>query len=124
MIKNYLKIAFKVLMRRKFFTFISLFGITFTLLIINTLVSFIDYSIGTVPPELNLNRTLNVMHISLSGPETGNMQGPLLSHYCMTKYIKSLKTPEKVSIISFFNNVIVYQDKKKLELAIRFTDAE
>lgn len=124
MIKNYLKIAFKVLMRRKFFTFISLFGITFTLLIINTLVSFIDYSIGTVPPELNLNRTLNVMHISLSGPETGTMQGPLLSHYCMTKYIKSLKTPEKVSIISFFNNVIVYQDKKKLELAIRFTDAE
>jgi len=31
MLLNYLKIAFKVLLRRKFFTAISLFGIGFTL---------------------------------------------------------------------------------------------
>jgi MacB-like periplasmic core domain len=31
MLKNYLKIAFKVFLHRKFFTFVSLFGISFTL---------------------------------------------------------------------------------------------
>ena len=30
MIRNYLKIAMKVLLRRKFFTFISLFGVSLT----------------------------------------------------------------------------------------------
>ena len=34
MLKNYFKIAFKVLLRRKFFTFISLFAISFTLIIL------------------------------------------------------------------------------------------
>ena len=37
MIKNYLKLAFKVLLRRKFFTFISLFGISFTLVVLMVL---------------------------------------------------------------------------------------
>ena len=34
MLLSYLKIAWKVLLRRKFFTFISLFGISFTLMIL------------------------------------------------------------------------------------------
>ena len=34
MLKNYIKIAFKVMMRRKFYTFISLFGICFTLVLL------------------------------------------------------------------------------------------
>ena len=32
MLKNYMKMAIRVLLRRKFFTFVSLFGISFTLL--------------------------------------------------------------------------------------------
>ena len=124
MLKNYFKIALKVLMRRKFFTCISLFGISFTLLILNTAVSFIDYTIGMAPPEKKLNRTLNVMHIALHSPGGGNMQGPLLSYYCMDKYVKSLKTPERVSLISVFRNVITYKDNKKIKLALKFVDAE
>ena len=34
MLRNYLKLALKVLLRRKFFTFISLFGIAFTLVVL------------------------------------------------------------------------------------------
>ena len=34
MLKSYLKLAWKVLLRRKFFTFISLFGIAFTLVVL------------------------------------------------------------------------------------------
>jgi len=42
MLKNYFKIAIAVLKRRKFFTFISLFGISFTLTILMVLTAFMD----------------------------------------------------------------------------------
>jgi len=42
MLKNYLKIAFKVFLRRKFFTFISLFGISLTLIVLVVAVALFD----------------------------------------------------------------------------------
>lgn len=42
MLTNYFKIAIAVLKRRKFFTFISLFGISFTLTILIVLTAFVD----------------------------------------------------------------------------------
>ena len=38
MFSHYLSLAVKVLLRRKFFTFISLFGISFTLLVLTCLL--------------------------------------------------------------------------------------
>ena len=43
MFKNYFKIAIAVLKRRKFFTFISLFGISFTLTILIIVAAFFDH---------------------------------------------------------------------------------
>jgi len=42
MLTNYLKIALKVLRRRKFFTFISLFGITLTLAVLMVGAAILD----------------------------------------------------------------------------------
>ena len=42
MIRNYLKIALKVLARRKFFTFISLFGICITLVVLMVATAMLD----------------------------------------------------------------------------------
>ena len=61
MIKNYVKIACKVLLRNKFFTFVSLFGISFTILILLITVSFIDNTIGPKAPEEKLGRTLQAI---------------------------------------------------------------
>ena len=58
MLKNYLKMAIKVLLRRKFFTFISLFGISFTLLVLTVVVALFDHAFGPFPPEVNQDRTL------------------------------------------------------------------
>ena len=51
MLKNYFKIAIAVLKRRKFFTFISLFGISFTLTILIVLTAFVDNVTGANYPE-------------------------------------------------------------------------
>ena len=79
MIRNYVKIAIKVLLRHKLFTFISLFGISFTLLILVVITSLIDHSFGTMPPEKKLDRTLSVTMAKLESTKGGLWTGPMLS---------------------------------------------
>ncbi|MBK8556901.1 MAG: hypothetical protein IPL65_14495 [Lewinellaceae bacterium] len=43
MFKNYLKMTMAVMRRRKFFTFISLFGITITLFILTVATAFYEH---------------------------------------------------------------------------------
>lgn len=50
MIKSYFKLALKVLKRKKFFTFISLFGISFTLMILMLITSFLENELGKHAP--------------------------------------------------------------------------
>lgn len=50
MFKNYFKLAIKVLGRHKFFTFISLFGISFTLMILMLVTAFLDTELGSHEP--------------------------------------------------------------------------
>jgi putative ABC transport system permease protein len=124
MFKNYIKIALKVMMRHKLFTFISLFGISFTLLILILITSIIDHTFGQQYPEGNLNRTLSVTMGLLRTPSDGVTSGPLFSHYFLTKYVKSLKSAEAVSISSFHNPLVIYKDKKKLNFGIKYVDSE
>jgi len=50
MISNYLKLAWRLLGRKKFFTGISLFGISFTLGILMVILSFLQSELGTQNP--------------------------------------------------------------------------
>ena len=124
MFKNYLKIAWKVLLRHKLFTFISLFGISFTLLILVVITSFIDHTVGRETPETRQNRILSVTYFRLTTPKGGNLVGPLVSYYFLDKYVRSLEIPERVTIGSFHKNIITYKDQKKFNFAMKYTDGE
>ena len=124
MLKNYVKIAFKVLRRHKLFTFISLFGISFTLLILIVISSFVDHTFGPVEPEKKLDRTLSVTVGILRSKAGGHARGPIFSPYFLNRYVKSLKTPELVSISSFHNSIITYKNRRKHDFALKFVDAE
>ena len=67
MLMNYWKIALKVLGRRKFFTFISLFGISFTLMVLMVVSAFLDNALAPGAPETRLDRTLHVARMKMSG---------------------------------------------------------
>ena len=56
MIKNYLLLALKVLRRKPFYTFISLFGISFTLMILMLITSMGDAMLGANPPMSEVDR--------------------------------------------------------------------
>ena len=64
MFRNYFKLAIKVLGRHKFFTFISLFGISFTLMILMLITSFMDAELGSHPPMSKMDRMVFLSQIS------------------------------------------------------------
>src|ERR1700749_1268391 len=106
MLKNYFKIAIAVLRRRTFFTFISLFGISFTLTILLVLTAFIDKVVGDNYPDKKRDRSLYVSRLSQTGKNTMS-SGPL-SFYFFSHYAGSLKTPVKIAISSGFNGTNTY----------------
>ena len=89
MLKNYLKIAWKVLLRRKFFTFISLFGISFTLMILMVATALVDHLAGAHTPETRLDRMLFVNLIKMTSEKTHLRMNTTASYYFMNNYVKT-----------------------------------
>lgn len=65
MIKSYIKLALKVLQRKKFFTFISLFGISFTLMILTLLTSFLENELGKHAPLSDKDKMLFLKYVTM-----------------------------------------------------------
>ena len=122
MLLSYLKIAWKVLQRRKFFTFISLFGISFTLMILLVVFAFYDYSVGAQTPEKRLDRLLFTSPMAIWAIDTENMSSGS-SYSFLTRHIEPLRTPEKVAIHAS-GTTVAYVGNTKLKLDQRYTDAE
>ncbi|ASU35193.1 ABC transporter permease [Mucilaginibacter xinganensis] len=122
MLKNYFKIAIAVLRRRKFFTFISLFGISFTLTILLVLTAFIDKVVGDSYPDKKRDRSLYVSRIQLSMKD-GRSSGPV-SFYLLDHYGRALKTPVKVGISSGFSGTNTYVNNKKIAVNYKYTNED
>src|ERR1700712_4122936 len=106
MLKNYFKIAIAVLRRRKFFTFISLFGISFTLTILLVLTAFIDKVVGDNYPDKKRDRSLYVSRLSQVSKNSTSSGPP--TFYFLTHYVGSLKTPVEIAISSGFGSTNTY----------------
>lgn len=122
MLKNYFKIAIAVLKRRKFFTFISLFGISFTLTILIVLTAFIDKVINDNYPDRKRDRSLYINSLEQSGKNSMS-SGPL-SFYFLNHYARSLKTPVKVAISSLTNGTNTYINNKKIAISFKYVNAD
>lgn len=125
MLKNYFKIAIAVLKRRKFFTFISLFGISITLTILMVGTAFLDQTIRADYPEAKRDRSLYISSMQMSNTEKGWINRSSLSIHFLQHYAASLKKVEAMAIISSYaRSLSAYVNDKKIELGIRFTNAE
>lgn len=150
MLKNYFKLAIKVLGRRKFFTFISLFGISFTLLILMLVTAFLDNELGAnaplsekdrmvfVPrlkmtlevndtiPQVDSNLVDGVMRYDTTydySKRNSSMSISSLSYSFLDKYLRS---PDGASVESFYttgNNFDVFINNNKLSLSAIYSDA-
>ena len=110
--------------RRKFYTFISLFGISLTLTILIVLASFIDQTLAPEYPEIHRNRSLYVQSVKILDTKNNSSSMNPLSAFFIKKYIKTMPLPEKVSMTSGPNPLNVYLNKQKAKVFIKYTDAE
>ena len=122
MLKNYLKITLAVMKRRKFYTFISLFGISLTLTVLIVITAFFDNFFSPNYPEINRGRTLYAGRIEQTDTTHENQNMNPLSRYFIETYMTTLKTPEMVSAVGE-NNLNTYLDGQKAELRLKYTDA-
>jgi putative ABC transport system permease protein len=122
MLSSYLKIALKVLRRRRFYTFISLFGIAFTLLVLTVATAFLDHVFGPHPPETRGKRTRGVYMIRLTGagPRITNFPG----YAFLDRYVRTLPGVERVSLFTRQERVVTYRDGARLDLYRKYTDGD
>lgn len=98
MLRNYLLLAWKVLLRRKFFTFISLVGISLTLATLLVVTALIDYHAHPPKPYSKQSRMLFVKGMMAKGKDNTNISE---AHYGFhDKYVRPLPGMEKFSIQS------------------------
>jgi len=124
MLLSYFKIAWKVLLRRKFFTAISLFGISFTLMILLVVYALFDYTVGPHRPELHVDRLLYVNRMQLLYRE-GGQSNNAVGYGFLNAHIRTLKTPEKVSLSEAnYGVAVAYLGQQVLKLDLKHTDGE
>ncbi|MCO6490588.1 MAG: ABC transporter permease [Phaeodactylibacter sp.] len=122
MLQNYLKITLKVLGRNRFFTFVSLFGIVFTLLVVLALSAFLDHLIAPHYPDVNRGRCLYVGMLDCWNPdEQSHRMGPPSYHFLKT-YVQPMETPEMVAVASLPSFANAYVGNRRLKLNLKFTD--
>ncbi|MBX2845580.1 MAG: FtsX-like permease family protein [Saprospiraceae bacterium] len=153
MLKNYLKVAFKVLGRNKFYTFISLFGISFTLMVLMLTIAFIQNELGANKPLSQKEKILLVPGLRMEGyarEEIVEIDSTMVDgawKYDTTKteniledqinstsnswvgnkfyenHIKDIKTAALTSVFSPMQSIDVFPNDRKLTLTTNATDA-
>ncbi len=123
MLKNYIKMALKVLLRRKVFTCISLVTISFTLMVLMVATALFDHVFGSFPPETRADRTLILQ--SIKGEKLGEtgyiVNSP--SYAFLKRYVSSLAQAEKVSISGGgASTEATFRKGEKIESELKYTD--
>jgi putative ABC transport system permease protein len=122
MLRHYLVLAVKVLMRRKFFTFISLFAISFTLLVLMIATAMLDHTFAAAAPETRQDRTLEVRTALMFGENSTWGSGGgfrLFDHYA-----RNLPGVEALSLYMSAQPATSYVDGQKIRFSLKRTDGE
>jgi putative ABC transport system permease protein len=118
---SYLKLAWRGWQRRKFFTGISLFGISFTLMMLVVVYALFDHAVGARAPEKRTDRLLFLSRMILQGPES--MSTSSLSYNFINQHVRTLRTPEAVSISEAYpTNIALYVGQQMVKADRRYTD--
>ena len=120
MLLHYLKTAYKVFLRRKFFTGISLFAISFTLIVLMVVVSFLDHTFGPMAPEKKLDRMLGVFVMTMRGEDMIMSSGP--GYGFLNRYCRDLPGVEKISFCTEPRLAQSYWNGEKIKSELKRTD--
>lgn len=125
MLKNYLKTAIKVLLRRKFYTAISLFGICVTLVVLIVASALLDHIFAPQAPESRVDRLLGIYMLSMRGDGITNTTEP--GYAFLDRWVRpmaELPSVERVALVTSDANAVSYVAGRKIESRLRRADGE
>jgi putative ABC transport system permease protein len=122
MLGSYLRLAFKVFLRRKFFTAVSLFAISFTLVVLMVAVAVLDHMLAPLPPETRQDRTLGLHFAFMKGK--GWMWSSEPGFMLLDRYARGLPGVERMSIFTTARDVPSYLGGARINSSLKRTDGE
>ncbi len=123
MFKNYLLTAYKVFLRRKLFTVINLLCIVLTLVVLMVVTAMLENAFYPSGVEGKSNRFLQVMVLHMESPDGKSTWTSPLGFKLIDKYLKPMRSVERVAAVTGTSNVSVYQDGRVTQLDMRRADA-
>jgi len=120
--RSYFKLALKVLARRKFFTFISLFGISMTLVVLMVATAVLDNFFAPRAPESRFGRVLTITRVTERGPdETQSMEA---GYALLDGWMRPLHDVERTSIFSNIQSTAIYRGDSRIDTDVKHTDGD
>ena len=122
MLHNHLLLAWRVLWRRPFFTATSLFGISFTLVVLMVAVALVDHVFAPMAPEVRQDRTLGIFRARFIGPHA--QWNSAAGYRLLDRYARGLPGVERLGIVSAPAAVHSYTGGRRVESFLRRADAD
>src|SRR5215213_4109909 len=122
MLRNYIKVAYKVFLRRKFFTFISLFAISFTLIVLMVATALLDHVFGPLAPETKQDRSLGIYMLMTRGDRASSNGPP--GYGFLDRFARNLPNVEKESFFTEPGSVYSYKNGEKIHSYLKRTDGQ
>jgi len=122
MLRHTFKTAVKVLLRRKFFTAASLFGISFTLVVLMVAAALFDHVFAPRAPEVNADRSLGIYNVTLTGPNQSRNGPP--GYRLLADTARKLPGAERVTFHSTASDAVAFLGGDRLTLQLKRTDGE
>ena len=120
MLRHYVTMTIAVLKRRPFYTAISLFGISFTLLVLMVVTAMADHTLAPMAPESRQARMLGVHSARMYGPD--NAWSSNGGYLLFDKYARNLPGAEALTIFSGFQTVSTYLGDQRITSNVKRTD--
>jgi len=124
MLRVYILLALKVLQRRKFYTFISLFCISVTLMAVLLVTSLIENIIHPPGAERNSQRYLAIDKMSMTASNGSSNQRSLPGYQFLNAVVKPMETAQLTSIFSLHNEVLGFRNGKRIKSQLKRTDSQ
>ncbi|MRV71163.1 FtsX-like permease family protein [Duganella sp. FT92W] len=124
MLKNYILMAYKVCLRRKLYTALSLLCIMLTLTVLLVAAALLQQAFHPTGVEGRSDRYLQVFAIEARLDGRGNRYYGPLGYKVVEQYLKPLKSAAVVSALTMPQTVSVSDDDRISELLMRRTDAQ
>ncbi len=121
--RHYLTTAYKVLLRRKFFTFVNIFGTAITLGVLTLVIAMLDNYLEPRGAESNGDHILIAKTAMLTTTDGSSTWTSNLGFRFIERLIWPMQTPDLVGFVEQVPPTTLFVDGQKISPAMRHTDA-